>query len=163
MYKKCILLLWFAIPLCCMAQQSLPVAYEYDASGNRIARKIVTVNQAPPMSQDSTEINLLSSDELAPQLFSTLPEYPTFVETIAQVEIKIYPNPTTENVTLEISAWEGLQSGVFHLFTLTGQLLQTHPVHAAVTTISLSDLPNGSYILKVNINNRTENWKIIKQ
>ena len=87
---------------------------------------------------------------------------PYFVEKVAQVEINIYPNPTTEKVTLEIGNMEKLQTGNFKLFSLTGQLLQEHPVHSSTTTVSLAGLPNGAYILKVHINNRTEDWKIIK-
>jgi hypothetical protein len=84
------------------------------------------------------------------------------METIAQTEIKIYPNPTTEKITLEISGWENLQTGIFKLYSLNGQLLQERPVHSSTTEVSLSGLPQGAYILKVRINDRTEDWKIIK-
>ena len=88
------------------------------------------------------------------------PQY--FIEKIAQVELKIYPNPTTEKITLEIPGWKDLQTGVFKLYSLTGQLLQEQPVHAVTTTISLAGLAKGTYVLKVYINDRTEDWKVIK-
>jgi hypothetical protein len=165
MIKKFILLLWFAIPLFCMAQQ-LQVTYEYDASGNRTSRKTIVLEApqlAPPAPQDSTLVanELESLATLMTQDLATEPEY--FVEKIARVEIKIYPNPTTEKITLEIPAWENLQTGNFKLFSLTGQLLQSQPVYSATTIVSLAGLPKGTYILKVHINNRTEDWKIIKQ
>ena len=53
-----------------------------------------------------------------------------YVEKIAQTEIKIYPNPTTEKITLVISGWETPQKGNFTLYSLTGQLLQEYPVHS---------------------------------
>jgi len=86
-----------------------------------------------------------------------------FVETVAQTEIKIYPNPTTEKITLEISGWKSLQTGRFSLYTLTGQLLQEQPVSSATTTVSLAGFPTGVYMLKVRMNDITEEWKIIKQ
>jgi len=129
-----------------MAQ--LPREYDYDAAGNRILRKVLTINPAPPAPQDSLEV---TSDGV---LF--------FIETIAKTEIKIYPNPTTEKITLEISQWDNLLRGIFKLYSLTGQLLQEHTVHSLTTTVSLANLPKGIYILKVNINNHTEEWKIIK-
>ena len=146
-------LLWLAIPLCCMAYQPLPIGYDYDAAGNRVRRKVIDLvpSFAPPAPQDSTE-----TDYVAPQTA----DY--FVEKIAQTEIKIYPNPTTEKITLEILGWEDLQTGVFRLFSLTGQLLQERPVHSFATEVSLAGLPRGAYILKVQINNRTEDWKVIK-
>jgi len=143
-----------AIPLFCMAQIPLPRYYDYDAAGNRVLRTIIPMNQAPPAPQDSLETN--SSVAKNSQI-----EF--YVEKVAQVEIKLYPNPTTEKFTLEISQWGNLQTGNFKLYSLTGQLLQDHPVHSATTTISLANLSKGAYILKVHINNQVEDWKVIKQ
>jgi hypothetical protein len=135
----------------CLAQNPLPRLYEYDAAGNRILRKVINLTLAPPVPTDSTftsHSSPLTSDY--------------YVETIAQTEIKIYPNPTTEKITLEISGWETLQTGIFKLYSMSGQLLQERPVHSVVTEISLANLPQGNYILKVQINDRIEDWKIIK-
>jgi len=176
MKRKIICLLWLSIPLLCMAQNSLAFSYEYDNAGNRVRRKVIYIiphTPPPPTAPDSTtmpvemEEELMSLMSLMPQDISITdsaepsPEY--FVEKIAQVEIKIYPNPTTEKITLEISNMENLQTGVFKLFSITGQFLQEQPVHSATTTVSLAGLPKGTYLLKVHINNRTEDWKIIKQ
>jgi len=175
MNRKLFFLLYLIFPLFCLAQNGLAREYEYDAAGNRTLRKTLTVEFAPPAPQDSlTNYELrMTSDELSPSNFEgvdgeagrgslfTSDEF--FVEKVAQVEIKIYPNPTTEKITMEISAWENLQTGVFKLYSLTGQLLQEQPVHSATTIVSLANLPNGVYILKVQINGRVEDWKIIKQ
>jgi len=170
MKKKIIFLLWFAIPLFCMAE-SLPREYEYDAAGNRTSRKVVNLPpqfappppsppEAPSLAEQivETEDEITSLMPLMPPEAS--PQY--FIEKIAQVELKIYPNPTTEKITLEIAGWQDLQTGVFKLYSLTGQLLQEQPVHAVTTTISLAGLAKGTYILKVYINDRTEDWKVIK-
>ncbi|MCL2290413.1 MAG: T9SS type A sorting domain-containing protein [Bacteroidetes bacterium] len=151
MKRKIICLLWLSIPLLCMAQPGrLNFSYEYDDAGNRVCRKVVYL---PDWKSSPTE------DSTTTKLF--VPEY--FVEKIAQVEMKIYPNPTTEKITLEISNMENLQTGTFKLFSITGQFLQEQPVHSATTTVSLAGLPKGTYLLKVQINHRTEEWKIIKQ
>jgi len=162
--KKLILLLCFAVPLFCVAQRQLVVAYDYDASGNRIVRKILNLIPhylpEPLIPPDSTETEefRVSGDEL--QELET--EY--FVEKIAQVEIKIYPNPTAEKITLEFSGVAETQCITsLQLYTLTGQLLQEQPVHSASTVISLAGYSQGAYILKVRINGITEDWKVIKQ
>jgi len=176
MNRKIIFLLWFAIPLFCMAQNGLPRQYEYDAAGNRTSRKVVNLPPqfappSPPENPDPSfaehpleteEQSVSPMSQLSPDLetFEPSPQY--FIEKIAQVELKIYPNPTTEKITLEIAGWEDLQTGVFKLYSLTGQLLQEQSVHAVTTTISLAGLAKGTYILKVYINDRAEDWKVIK-
>ena len=182
MKKSLTLFLLFAIPLFCMAQNPLAREYYYDKAGNRTLRKVLDLGQpqfSPPPPQDTTHypqaaqwednsqeplmslttLTTLTSLETTPD--STPAEH-YFLETLGQTAIKIYPNPTTEKVTMEITGWETLQTGVFKLYSLSGQLLQEQPVHSLTTIISLAGFPKGSYILKVKINDYTEDWKIIK-
>ena len=176
MKRKLFFLLWIFIPLFCLAQDPLPREFFYDNAGNRVLRKVIDLGPpffAPPP-QDTThntestslitnENNSLTSlTSLTPPPSEPLPpQY--FIETIAQTQIKVYPNPSTEKITLEIIGWETLQNGIFKLYSLNGQLLQEQPVSSATTTVSLSTLSKGVYILKVQINNHTEEWKIMKQ
>ena len=157
MNPKITFFLLFAVPLFCMAQTPLARQYSYDASGNRTACAVINMSppQAPP---DSTKDQKLQVTSYELQEV----EYEYFIEKIAQTEIKIYPNPTTEKITLAISRWENLQTGMFKLYSLNGQLLQEQLVHSLTTTISLIGMPKGVYILKVNVNGVTEDWKIIK-
>jgi hypothetical protein len=153
MKKKFTCFICLCIPLLCMAQ-ALPRQYDYDAAGNRTLRKVVQMLYAPPVPIDSLQVTSYELQELKSEQF--------FVENIAQTEIKIYPNPTTEKITLDIAGWETLQTGIFKLYTMTGQLLQERLVHAVTTEVSLAGLARGTYILKVQINDRVEDWKIIK-
>ena len=157
---KITLFLLFAVPLFCMAQTPLARQYTYDASGNRTVCAVINMSpsQAPPVPPDST------GTETEPQAANPVPQ-PTeyFVEKIAQTEIKIYPNPTTEKITLEFSGDVRVENfRPLQIYSLSGQLLQEYPVHSTTTTISLAGMPNGVYILKVQINDRKEEWKIIK-
>ena len=186
MNKPLTLFLLFAIPLFCMAQNTLAREYYYDQAGNRTIRKVLDLGPpqfTPPPPQDTTNYAQAAqledySEESLTTLTSLTPLTPLtsletasdappaehyFLETLAQKQIKIYPNPTTEKVTMEITGWETLQTSVFKLYSLSGQLLQEQPVHSLTTTISLTGLPAGAYILKVQINEQIEDWKIIKQ
>jgi hypothetical protein len=138
--------------------------YEYDDVGNRIVRKVVNMkppDEMPPAPIDSLQV---TSDELqvTGDELHELKSEQFFVEKIAQTEIKIYPNPTTEKITLDIAGWETLQTGVFTLYSMSGQLLQENVVYSMSTEVSLAGLARGSYILKVQINDRVEDWKVIK-
>jgi hypothetical protein len=145
--------------------------YEYDAAGNRIVRKVITVKPpdlAPSAPIDSLQVTgdelQVTGDELqvTSDELHELKSEQFYVEKIAQIEIKIYPNPTTEKITLDIAGWETLQTGVFTLYSMTGQLLQENVVYSMSTEVSLAGLARGTYILKVQINDRVEDWKIIK-
>jgi hypothetical protein len=100
MKKQILCFLCLCIPLFCIAQNPLPRQYDYDDAGNRIVRKVVRmpVPPAPTFGDDSIAVVVLQDPDF-------------YTETIAQVEIKIYPNPTTEKITLEIAGWEALQEG----------------------------------------------------
>ncbi|MDR0205876.1 MAG: T9SS type A sorting domain-containing protein [Bacteroidales bacterium] len=160
------LLLWLCIPIFCLSQTSLPREYEYDAAGNRIVRKVIALPKAPPAPpMDSLEVKSVELRDNNYELRITNYEIKEvyFVEKLAQVEMKIYPNPATEKITLFISNIENLQTGTLQLYSINGQLLQSRPIHSAINDISLVNLAKGAYILKVQINNIIENWKIIKQ
>jgi len=159
MNKTITILLWLCLPLFCIAQNQLEREYEYDVAGNRTLRKMITT-KAPP--EDSLQVtsNELQDGRDAASHVSATPEY--YVEKLARVEIKIYPNPATEKITLAISNMENLQTGMLQLHSLSGQLLQTYPVQSETTIISLVGLAKATYFLKVQINEKTENWKIIK-
>jgi len=163
MKRKITLFLWLCIPIFCIAQNNpLPRYYEYDSAGNRIVRKVIELPQVPPAPPDSlpgTRYPL--QDEFGSSGSQLSPEY--YVEKLAQVEMKIYPNPATEKITLSISNMENLQTGTLQLYSMNGQLLQTRLLSEAEVDISLVGLSKGTYILKVQVNDIIENWKIIKQ
>ena len=174
MKKQLTLFLCLCLPLFCMAQNnlppnSLPREYAYDAAGNRTSRAVIEMPPpllTPPAPQDTIFTEDMEGKHIGrgKPMCLPLPQQAAdyFVETISQTEIKIYPNPTTEKITLDIVGWETLQTGIFKLFTMNGQLLQERPVHSATTEVSLAGLASGAYILKVQINDKVEDWKVIK-
>jgi len=158
MKPKLILLFLCAVPFMCLAQNPLTREYTYDEAGNRISCKVLRL-QVPEL--------LLPTDTTNPKpktenLTPLIEEY--FVEKIDRFEIKIYPNPTTEKITLVFSGTDVRVENIrpLQLYSLTGQLLQERPVFSATTEVSLAGLAKGAYILKVNVNGVVEDWKIIK-
>ncbi len=73
----------------------------------------------------------------------------------------VYPNPTSQNVTLQISGLE--QNAVYQIYDLSGKLLFTKNIEGEYTDIHLGALANGIYILKiVSGNELVGTSKIIK-
>ncbi|MDB2485022.1 T9SS type A sorting domain-containing protein [bacterium] len=91
----------------------------------------------------------------AQHYFSTNCSAPNSVQEISH-SISLYPNPTSENITISIENFNGnIQTEVYDLI---GNKLQT----TSETTISLQEYAIGIYILKVAYGDRVEKLKVIK-
>lgn len=123
------------------AQES--VSYSYDNAGNRTTRTIVLSNAATrSMLQDE-----------APK---------PYVEKTVSGQITIYPNPTQGALTLEITGMETID-GQAAIYDLSGSLLYQTDVSAETQRFDLSSYANGVYILRLVMQGKTRNWKIIKK
>ena len=72
------------------------------------------------------------------------------------LEIMVYPNPTTEFITLKIENHEVLNLR-YQLYDINGSLLQDNKIVSNETSIVMSSLVPATYFLKV-----TDNKKIVK-
>ncbi|MDF3026621.1 MAG: hypothetical protein K0S23_928 [Fluviicola sp.] len=78
-----------------------------------------------------------------------------------QLSVNIFPNPTTNLVTLAV---EGTSDGLsFVLTDVTGKQLQQSPLDGPFTSIRMETYPPGTYILEVRgAKNIQKTFKIIK-
>lgn len=78
------------------------------------------------------------------------------------LELTVYPNPTTDKLTLEIPNFNE-ENISYELITLTGQLLETHEINESTTALVLKNYAQGTYLLKI-VNNQQpiKIFKIIK-
>jgi hypothetical protein len=146
------------LALCCTTfacisygQNPMECVYDYDASGNRIVHRVITFrNQL--LQTNSTEED--SSDTTA---------FPYYTEQMGALQLNVYPNPTLGQVNVQVLNAVEAVSGSIRLYTLSGQLLRTQPIDALSCTIDLSTYPSGTYLVKVLLNQVTQEWKIIKE
>jgi hypothetical protein len=90
---------------------------------------------------------------------------PTTVGTVASRDevVKLYPNPATEMVTIEVSANRSLEASV-KLFDLTGKALKTIPVSGTKTQVGVGELTPGIYFIGYyQEGKRVATLKFIKQ
>lgn len=78
----------------------------------------------------------------------------------AQYGFRAYPNPTTESINVETSYTD---FNTYQILDVSGKVLQIQPFD--YTTIPLSTLSNGMYIVKLlsKDNLLTKSFKVIKQ
>jgi hypothetical protein len=82
-----------------------------------------------------------------------------------KTEIFIFPNPTTDFVTINMKGFEfenGPQS--YQLYDYQGRLLKQNTINQAETQINLDDLSSSVYLLQVYANNKVlKTFKILKK
>ncbi|HET9570966.1 MAG TPA: T9SS type A sorting domain-containing protein [Bacteroidales bacterium] len=121
------------------------IKYDYDAAGNRIARRYIEV--------------LLPQRRSAAAPFDT-----TGVEVdLNELKVTIYPNPTRGVVIACLSAFSPNVIITYILFNADGKKLQQLNAESDRTPIDLSNYPPSAYILKVLANKKEIEFKIIKK
>ncbi len=81
-------------------------------------------------------------------------------ETSINLEMSVYPNPTTDYLTLKVEDNFNLS---YQLYDLQGKVIENKKVTADNTTIKMKALPKATYFLMVTDNKNTvKTFKIIK-
>jgi hypothetical protein len=124
-----------------MAQK---VAYDYDMAGNRIARKVVELNN-PSYAKQYVETPVPIEDQLGER------------------KITVYPNPTKGALAVEITGGDQKDQMTLSVFSSQGVQLQNIKVSAITTPVNMSAYPSGWYILRLQVGDKMTEFKIIKQ
>ena len=135
-------LLWMSI--CAMLQAQDKVTYRYDAAGNRISRTIVLAPRSAPAPAE---------DEQAA----------VYTEMLADIKLKIYPNPTDGLVKVEIQNLPEGRTADIWLYAMTGKLINTYKNVSSTVSINISNQPAGVYVMKITAGDYRTEWKIIKK
>ena len=80
----------------------------------------------------------------------------TGVEEVMNGNLTIYPNPTSDQITIDIKGYNGLVN--VEVFDLQGRLLET----TADSIISLKKHAKGIYVLKVSYGDITEIVRVVR-
>lgn len=81
-------------------------------------------------------------------------------ETVINLEMNVYPNPTANYLTLKVEKTEGL---TFQLYDLQGKVITNKKVNSATTKVAMENLPIATYFLNIVKNNQVvKTFKIIK-
>ncbi len=81
---------------------------------------------------------------------------------VTGVEIKVYPNPTSDFVTVHFS--NVVEKPTYLLFDLSGRLIQQKNIESTDEKIDMTEYSGGSYILKLNSGQQPlQTFKIIKR
>lgn len=125
----------------------LGISYAYDYAGNRISRKIVALNS-----------NLYHVKRQ-----NTEPEPVAVKDKLGDRTITVYPNPTQGALAIGISGGDLSESTTLILYDAKGAMLQNFHTVEETTAIDMSTYPVGWYIVRVIVDAKATEFKIIKQ
>jgi PKD repeat protein len=72
--------------------------------------------------------------------------------------MKVYPNPATDNITIELNYSE---TAMLSVFNMIGEEVRLQYLYPGVNDIEISELPKGIYLFKVQVSNVISTQKII--
>ena len=126
--------------------------YSYDAAGNRMARNILVlkaakVDRTNNVAFDNTKIDGKSKG----------------TDMLGDVTLNINPNPTAGLVEIDIINLSNESTGEILVFDIKGTLLFRQERITLKSEINLLDHPQGTYIIKIFVDDEVSEWKIIKE
>lgn len=121
------------------------ITYTYDDSGNRTGH-FYEVSVIPSAMQEQKEKQ--NKDELIEESF---------------LEYKVYPNPVTEYLSIEIPDTETDELVELSLISIGGKQIHHEKTEVSTVTIPMAHLSNGIYILRSKRGSIIKEWKIIKR
>lgn len=122
-----------------IGQTTYERAFTYDTNGNRI----------------SSEIILAKEGEKAFR--------PSVMDTLAGVEVRIYPNPTNDRVLVETGATENAAAMRAVLMTATGAVLEEKMLDGPVVGFDLTGRASGMYYIEIGNGAVKQLWKVLKR
>ena len=142
--SKILLLCLFLIILFPTLQSQDKVTYRYDAAGNRISRTISISPRSTAVEEDEEE------------------QLDVYSEIFSDITLKIYPNPTTGLLKVEIYNLPEYQMATIWLYSMSGQLITNINNVSNNADIDISGQPAGVYVMRIIAGEFQTEWKIIK-
>ena len=70
----------------------------------------------------------------------------------------VYPNPTSGNITIQSSGYQG--AAMLTVVSLSGQMMYQQQISDAISTLDLSHLANGLYMITIAYEEKVETFNI---
>ncbi len=74
-------------------------------------------------------------------------------------KISVYPNPSSNSITIDLGQKNYAE---LQIISMTGKILKKATLNKQISKINISQLPTGTYIIRIKTTDKTYNFKIIK-
>ena len=155
-YKKLSFMLLFSGAVTALLGQQVTGASGGNANGAG-GSVSYTLGEVAYTTNISTSGSATQGVQQAYEIFTT-----DIKEGIGNISLSVFPNPTQENLVLEIKEFS-FQNLDYQLFDAQGKLVEKGTISATHTHIRTQELPSAAYFLSVFQNNQSIiSFKIIK-
>lgn len=158
MKKQCSIVLFLSTLLVSAYSytQEIAIEYTYDAAGNRIQRKVITLSD--------NEIEHEDDDAMSARGENTTSRTASITDQAFQYTYELFPNPVASSLTIRTSQQlSALDKITVSVFNMEGKLLQTNNVVGnSMVTVEMSTLSRGEYIVKWESVGEKREWKVVK-
>ena len=72
------------------------------------------------------------------------------------------PNPTSSTITVRITGYENTEHSKLEVYEMVGKLVTEKAVSTEFSSVDLSKQKSGNYILRIFINDKMKEWKVVK-
>lgn len=149
------------------AQSQDKVSYGYDLAGNRTSRVInyPSQSQSPPLPLQSTEEAVKEEPVREPEEEPEKEpeEQKIHSEMLEDFSVRIYPNPTKGELTVEMLQLPEGATATIRLFSMSGSLILQKTGISNIEHFNIGNQPAGIYLLRIAAGKSSTEWKIIKQ
>ena len=123
--------------------QAQGVIFGYDTHGNRISRRAIGIEAVSKMAA-------AQNTALAP----LLQDMPDALEATA---VQVFPNPT--QAQFQVLVPPSASGETLHLYDSNAREVRSQAISSEGAIINISDLPSGSYLLRIG---KLGLWKVVK-
>lgn len=157
-----LLILFCGILLSGGLQAQREIQFLYDNSGNMTSRVIYI--PTPPATQTENPAEPVDENEETENTDTTeVKKSEVFSDQLGNQDIKIYPNPTTGKLVIDIPSYKTNSNDRIDIVDMNGALKQRISPLSSSNTVNLESYPAATYIMLIHINGETTQWKIVKQ
>ncbi|MCX6180611.1 MAG: T9SS type A sorting domain-containing protein [Bacteroidetes bacterium] len=125
--------------------QNVSFVYSYDASGNRVQRKI----EQPPQKKLSN-----------PASASVITDVVKIDEVKTAIVALVYPNPTYGLLNISL---ENFENATYQVFDISGKEISQGKFTSSQMIIDISNEGSGQYLVKITSNGDTQSYLITKK
>ena len=138
-----------------------PLVYEYDASGNRVKRKVEAIGQSAQAQAKATSAQPAAEIALDTDT-ATVKAAATSAPVVEAFRVTIYPNPTEGFIEIDLPDLKEGEKGRIRIYSLLGASMYDTRKLQSNQSLEISHFTPGIYALYVTVNDKTVMRTIIK-